>query len=136
MQLVDDWKKVLLTAWSSRLAALAALFSALEAIQLVLPYFDGILPPKTMTVLALVAAVGAIGARIVQQLALHPEEPEPVQVDAFGKIVEQLAPPPRGTCVRGPLGWWCSRELGHTGPCALHREDVGLLRTAMKDVSQ
>lgn len=25
-------------------------------------------------------------------------------------------PPPR--CMRPPPGWWCSREPGHSGPCA------------------
>lgn len=27
----------------------------------------------------------------------------------------------RQNCRRGTIGWWCSREPGHEGPCAARR---------------
>lgn len=29
---------------------------------------------------------------------------------------------------KAPEGWWCSRELGHSGPCAARRVTSGWLR--------
>lgn len=67
MKLIEDAKTVLTKAWSVRFAILAALFSGMEALSLVLPYLDGIFPPHTLAGLGALAAIGAVGARIVDQ---------------------------------------------------------------------
>ena len=66
IKLIDNAKEVLLKAWSVRFAVLAALFSAVEV---ALPFFEplGLVPPRTMAVLALVASAGAALARLVAQ---------------------------------------------------------------------
>lgn len=68
MELIKDAKTVLLRAWSIRLAILSAAFSAMEV---ALPFFDGLVPPRTMAILALVASSGAAFARLVAQPQLH-----------------------------------------------------------------
>jgi hypothetical protein len=65
--LIDDFKTVLRKAWSVRLAILSALFSGAEALTLVLPYLDGIFPPRALAGLGALAAIGAVGARIIDQ---------------------------------------------------------------------
>lgn len=66
MTLIDNFKNVLLRAWSVRLALLGALFSAAEVS---LPFFAplNLLPPNTMAILALVCSAGAAIARVVAQ---------------------------------------------------------------------
>jgi hypothetical protein len=75
MKLIDDWKTVLLKAWSVHCAAIAALLSALDALQYVLPALDGVLPPKLLSWLALLAAIGAIGARLIPQRSISGDRP-------------------------------------------------------------
>lgn len=67
MELISNAKDVLLKAWSVRLALLSALFSGAEALALVLPYLDGIFPPHALAGLGALAAIGAVGSRIVAQ---------------------------------------------------------------------
>jgi lysophospholipid acyltransferase (LPLAT)-like uncharacterized protein len=67
MELIHNAKAVLLRAWSVRLALLSALFSGAEALSLVLPYLDGIFPARTLAGLGALAAIGAVGARLVAQ---------------------------------------------------------------------
>lgn len=67
MELIQDAKTVLRKAWSIRLALLSAFFSGAEALSLVLPYLDGIFPPHALAGLGALAAIGAVGARIVDQ---------------------------------------------------------------------
>lgn len=78
MKLIDEWKTVLTKAWSVHLAALSALLSALDGLQYLLPTLDGVLPPKLLSCLALLAAIGAIGARLIPQESIsgadQPEE--------------------------------------------------------------
>jgi hypothetical protein len=64
MNLIDDWRRVVRTAWSIRLIALAGLFSGLDAI---LPLFVADLPRGIFAALSLVAAMGGAWARVVQQ---------------------------------------------------------------------
>lgn len=71
MELIQDAKTVLTKAWSVRFAILAALFSGLEALSLVLPYLDGIFPPHALAGLGALAAIGAVGARVVAQPDMH-----------------------------------------------------------------
>lgn len=68
MELIQDAKTVLLKAWSIRLAVLSAAFSAAEV---ALPFFDGLVPPRTMAILALVTSSGAAIARLISQPQLH-----------------------------------------------------------------
>lgn len=70
MELIDDAKAVLTKAWSVRLALLSAFFSGAEALSLVLPYLDGIFPKHVLAGLGALAALGALGARLVRQEAL------------------------------------------------------------------
>ena len=67
MELIADAKQVLLKAWSVRMALLSAAFSGLEALALVLPHLNGIFPQGTLAGIGALAALGAIGSRIVDQ---------------------------------------------------------------------
>jgi hypothetical protein len=64
MELVKDAKRVLLRAWSIRLALMSAFFSGAEV---ALPYFAPFLPEHSMAVLAIVASAGAAIARVIAQ---------------------------------------------------------------------
>jgi hypothetical protein len=66
MTLIDNFRAVLMKAWSVRLALLGAMFSAAEV---ALPFFVplDLLPPNTMAVLALICSAGAAIARVVAQ---------------------------------------------------------------------
>ena len=76
MQLIDNWKAVATKAWSSRLAWLAAILSAVEA---ALPFFSGLLPlePGTFAALALLASAAAGIARVIAQPATLPPAARP-----------------------------------------------------------
>lgn len=63
MKLIPEWK-MSYKFWSVRLSALAGVFAMAE---LVLPAWQGILPPKTFTLLSAIAATGAIIGRVLQQ---------------------------------------------------------------------
>lgn len=89
MQLIEDWKKVALTAWSSRLAWAAAVFSALEV---ALPFFDGLLPISkgSFALLALIVSSAAGIARLVSQ----PKTLPPAKVaEADDAVINQDATP-------------------------------------------
>lgn len=58
------WRTVIRKAWSVRLSALAALMLLLE---ITLPMFAPSLPRTLFVVLALVAAIGSIWARVLVQ---------------------------------------------------------------------
>lgn len=63
MKLIPDarnWHRF----WSVRLAILSAILGALE---LALPLWQGLVPPKTFATLATLTAVGAAAARVIQQ---------------------------------------------------------------------
>ena len=64
MQLIEDWRKVALKAWSSRLAWLSAILSALEVI---LPYFTGLVDPGTFAILAVLVSAAAAVSRVIAQ---------------------------------------------------------------------
>ena len=64
MKLISDWKKIVRKAWSFRLLALAALFTALE---ILLPMVDTGLSPVVFSVLSGLAIVGAMVMRVVAQ---------------------------------------------------------------------
>lgn len=68
MALIPDWRRVLRMAWSVRLAALAGLLSAAEA---VLPWFAGDMPLAWFAVLSAVASIGAVVARLLAQPRMH-----------------------------------------------------------------
>lgn len=68
MTLIDNWRKVLKSAWSMRLAMLTALFSAAEV---ALPFFVDFVPPRTMAIMATITAAGAAIARVIAQPELH-----------------------------------------------------------------
>ena len=70
MSLIDNWKSVLLRAWSARLALLAAAFSAAEV---ALPYLTDFVPPHAMAILSILTAAGAALSRIVAQPAMRNE---------------------------------------------------------------
>lgn len=65
-----DARLILRRAWSVRLAALSALFSALGALEPKLPFLAQYLSPGTMTMLASLCAVGVVGARVMAQANL------------------------------------------------------------------
>ena len=64
MKLLDEWRLILIKAWSIRLWALAALF---EAAGMVLPLFVDSMPRVAFSLLSLVAAGGGIWARLIEQ---------------------------------------------------------------------
>lgn len=69
MRLVANWRAVLTRAWSVRLMALAAFFTALEA---ALPLLNGYLPipPLTFAMLSGVCSGLALFARFVAQKSI------------------------------------------------------------------
>lgn len=72
LSLVDDWGRVLRRAWSIRLAAVAGVLTAIEAI---LPMFVADLPRGIFAALSAVVIVAAMIARLVaQREALHDPE--------------------------------------------------------------
>lgn len=68
MELIHDAQTVLKKAWSVKLALLSAVSGVAEV---VLPYFGGLLPPKTMAIVAVVTAIGSVAARLVHQPEMH-----------------------------------------------------------------
>lgn len=64
MTLVQNWRRLLVMAWSVRLIVLAGLMSGLEV---VLPMFVDSMPRNVFAALSLLAAVGAAVARFVVQ---------------------------------------------------------------------
>lgn len=62
--LLPEWRRILRRAWSIRLAALAGLLSACEAI---LPLFGDAMPRGLFAWLTLVTITGAMIARVVAQ---------------------------------------------------------------------
>lgn len=72
LTLVQNWRRVLRRAWSIRLAAVAGVLTAIEAI---LPMFVADLPRGLFAALSAVVIVAAMIARIVaQREALHDPE--------------------------------------------------------------
>ena len=74
MTLIDNAREVLLKAWSVRLAALSALFSALDLLNQLLPFLSGALPSKTLTVAAAVCGAAAVVARFLKQQNMLPKD--------------------------------------------------------------
>ena len=72
MTLIDNAKEVLLKAWSVRLAALSAMFSALDLLNQLLPFLTGVLPDKTLTAAAAVCGAGAVVSRFLKQQNMIP----------------------------------------------------------------
>lgn len=66
--LIPDWHHVLRRAWSMRLAALAGVLTAAEAI---LPLFAADLPRGLFSSLSAIAIAGAMIARLVAQKELQ-----------------------------------------------------------------
>lgn len=64
MKLYENWREILRRAWSVRFAALAAVFSALEAL---IPFYSGTLPRGVFAGLSGLLTVAAIWARAVYQ---------------------------------------------------------------------
>lgn len=64
MKLLNDWKHILLKAWSIRLTILAGLLSAMEVI---LPLFMDTMPRGIFSILTLIAVAGAFIARLTAQ---------------------------------------------------------------------
>ena len=64
MNLSADWRRIAKHAWSLRLAALAAAFSATEAI---LPQFMDTMPRGIFASLSMLAAIGGAVARVIAQ---------------------------------------------------------------------
>ena len=62
--LIDNALEVLKKAWSVRLIALSALFSALEVS---VPFFTNVIPAGTLAGLALVSALGSAVMRVIYQ---------------------------------------------------------------------
>lgn len=70
MKLIDQWKAVLSKAWSIRLALLSAVLGALEV---GLPFFSDIAPPKLFGSLSAAVALASAIARLVAQKELSDE---------------------------------------------------------------
>ena len=62
------WRDVLRKAWSVRLSALAAVFMAAE---IALPMLSTRVPPYLFVLLALVASIGSIWARVLVQKTMQ-----------------------------------------------------------------
>lgn len=70
MKLIDDWRRIIRRAWSARFAALAAVFSVIEAaMPFILPEF----PPRMAASIAGLMAVLSLVSRVVAQPKMHDE---------------------------------------------------------------
>jgi xanthine/uracil permease len=70
MKLIDDWKAVLLKAWSVRLMFIAG---ALDILERALPYMGSIeelVPPGVFGAFSIVVLIAAAGARVLTQKGL------------------------------------------------------------------
>lgn len=64
MKLIEDWKRILIKAWSIKLIILAGLLSGME---IALPLFSDALPQGLFAGLSFLSTMGAFIARIVAQ---------------------------------------------------------------------
>jgi hypothetical protein len=64
MKLIDDWRRVVKKAWSSRLIVIAFVLTAVEVI---LPFFNEDIPRGLFAALSGLAVAGAFVARLVAQ---------------------------------------------------------------------
>ena len=62
--LLTNWRRVIRRAWSIRLVVLAGLLSGCEV---VLPLFVDAIPRNVFAVLAILAAIGGVFARVIAQ---------------------------------------------------------------------
>ena len=53
---------------------LMVLTSILGAIEVALPLFNGVFPPKTFAIASLITGIAAAVARTIQQKSMHPDE--------------------------------------------------------------
>lgn len=74
MHLIEDWPKVVKKAWSVRLMILAGLLSAVEV---AIPYLDGLvpIPPRLFAALAGMVTALAFVSRIVAQRSMSDGNP-------------------------------------------------------------
>ena len=64
MQIKSNWQTILKRAWSIRLIALSACFTAAEV---VVPLYSDVIPRDTFALLSAFTAVGALVSRVVTQ---------------------------------------------------------------------
>jgi hypothetical protein len=67
MRLIHDWKRMLVGAWSARIAIIWAVVSAVYA---TLPAFSGLIPDGMFAVLSLAFGVAVAVARVTKQPGL------------------------------------------------------------------
>ena len=79
MQLIANWRAVLLRAWSMRLMFLAAVLSGIES---ALPSFADLFPPNLFGALTALVVSAAMVARMIPQPSLAPEEPADAHEEA------------------------------------------------------
>lgn len=78
MKIIDEWKHVLLKAWSVRLMLISGLFDILER---TLPYLDqSMFPPGVLGWFSIATLFGAGIARFIQQQEIH-HAPDPADPD-------------------------------------------------------
>lgn len=70
MKLIDDWRRIIRRAWSVRFAALAAVFSVVEA---AMPFLLPAFPPHVAASIAALMAVLSLVSRLVAQPKMHDE---------------------------------------------------------------
>lgn len=80
MQLIDDWKSVLVRAWSMRLLGLSILLGAAE---LALPFLQDVIPVER-GFFALLVFVTNIAAAVTRLLAQRMPSPEDDEHDGVG----------------------------------------------------
>ena len=71
MKLVYKWYR----SWSFWLMVLT---SILGAIEVALPLFNGVFPPKTFAIASLITGIAAAVARTIQQKSMQPDKPDEV----------------------------------------------------------
>jgi hypothetical protein len=62
--------------WKSWSFWLMILTSILGAIEVALPLFNGVFPPKTFAIASLITGIAAAVARTIQQKSMHDEKPD------------------------------------------------------------
>lgn len=67
MSLTPNWRELLLKAWSMKFWTLSVILGMFE---MAVPYLDGKISPHTFTVLAALAGLAGMVARLIQQFNL------------------------------------------------------------------
>jgi hypothetical protein len=119
VKLVDNWLEVLAKGWSMHLWGLSVALATVAQLAPMVDQLQDVIPAPLFAKLSILLGLAGMLARLIQQFVPAPAATEPpADLSAhYAALAGTL--PPKGTCTQLWPGYWCSREAGHDGPCAL-----------------